>query len=188
MSRLADTSATLHPLLAERWSPRGFSREHRLEDKQVVALLEAARWAPSANNSQPWRFAVAHRGDATFQRLTGILAEGNRTWAAHASALILVAAQTVDDTGRVRRWALYDTGQAVAALTMQALADGLHVHQMGGFDADGAREAFDLDESLTPAVVLAIGEYDASADLPEPFASREASPRSRLPLDELLLT
>lgn len=183
----ADTSAPLHPLLAERWSPRGFDTEHVLDDADLVALLEAARWAPSANNSQPWRFLVARRDEEAFDRLVEILAPGNQVWAHAAGALILVAAEAVDETGLRRPWAHFDTGQAVAALSLQAEARGLHVHQMGGFDADRAHAGFDLDESLQPVVVVAVGLHDPHAELPEPLAAREAAPRTRQPLESLLL-
>lgn len=187
LGKTADTTAPLHPLLAERWSPRGFDRDHRLDDDQVTTLLEAARWAPSANNSQPWRFLVTRRADHDFDRLAEILAAGNRGWATQASALVLVAAQVVDETGRPRPWATYDTGQAVAALSVQAQVEGLAVHQMGGFDADAARHAFGLDETLEPLVVLAVGRHDPDADLPEALAGRERAPRTREPLETLLL-
>jgi len=184
-TKVADTAAPVHTLLARRWSPRGFDRDHTPEEREVTALLEAARWAPSANNSQPWRFLVARRGEDAFDWLVGLLAPGNRSWAPSASLLVLVAAQTADDNGRPRPWALYDTGQAVAALTVQAEAEGLSVHQMGGFDADAAGR--ELDDSLTPVVVVAIGRHDPQALLPEPLASREQAARSREPLDALLL-
>ena len=183
----ADTSAALHPLLAGRWSPRAFDRSHRLDDAQLTSLLEAARWAPSANNSQPWRFLVARHDDDAFDRLAGLLAPGNRSWAPAASALILVAARTVDETGRPRPWAMYDTGQAISALTVQAASDGLFVHQMGGFDADAARVGLGLDDTLTPVVVVAVGQHDAQAALAEPLATRERAPRRRESLDALLL-
>lgn len=185
--KTAETSVPVHPLLAQRWSPRAFDPVHRLGDEQVTALLEAARWAPSANNSQPWRFLVAHRGEPHFQALLGDLALGNRIWAASASVLILVAAETTDETGGQRPWALYDTGSAVAALSTQAEVEGLSVHQMGGFDAVGVQQEFGLDGTLTPVVVLAVGLRSERINLPEPLASRERAPRVRLPLDELLL-
>jgi nitroreductase len=185
--KTAETSVPVHPLLAQRWSPRGLDATHELDQQAVRALLEAARWAPSANNSQPWRFLVTHRGEQHFARLLDTLASGNRSWAHAASALVLVAAQTVDDTGRPRPWALFDTGQAVAALSVQAEADGLSVHQMGGFDADAARHEFGLEATLSPLVVLAVGRRDPDADLPEPLATRERAPRSREPLEALLL-
>ena len=185
--KIAVTSVPVHPLLAQRWSPRGLDAGHELDERSVRALLEAARWAPSANNSQPWRFLVARRGEDAFARLLHVLAPGNRSWAHAASALVLVAAQTADDTGRPRPWALFDTGQAVAALSVQAEADGLSVHQMGGFDADAARHEFGLDAELTPLVVLAVGRHDPHAELPDPLAARERAPRSREPLEALLL-
>jgi nitroreductase len=185
--KAATTATPVHPLLAQRWSPRGFDQTHALDDHAVKALLEAARWAPSANNTQPWRFLVTRRGEDAFDRLAGILAPGNRSWAPTASALVLVAAQTTEETGRPRPWALYDTGQAVAALSVQAQADGLSVHQLGGFDTDAARRSFDLDDTLTPVVVVAVGRHDPHAQLPEPLAARERAPRTREPLDALLL-
>ena len=131
MRKTASTTVPVHPLLAERWSPRGFDRAHEIGDEALAALLEAARWAPSAQNSQPWRFLVARRAEPAHDRLFAALAPGNQAWAGRASALILVAARTADDDGRAQPWALYDTGQAVAALVTQAQADGLAVHQMG---------------------------------------------------------
>lgn len=187
VGKTADTSAALHPLLAERWSPRGFDPSHSLDDEQLTVLLEAARWAPSANNSQPWRFLAGRRGDEEFDRLVELLLPGNHSWAPVASALILVMARTVNDTGRVLPWAMYDTGQAIAALTVQASAEGLFVHQMGGFDADAARLRFDLGDTLTPVVMVAVGQYDPQAPLVEPLATRERAPRSREALDALLL-
>lgn len=187
MTRTAATQVPLHPLLSERWSPRAFDAAHDVSDDELNALLEAARWAPSANNTQPWRFLVARRGDRNFAQLVELLAAGNQVWARHASALVLVAAETVDETGTVRSHALYDTGQAVAGLVAQAQAEGLATHQMGGFDAAGAVEAFALPASLAPVVVVAVGKHDAGAVLPEPLAARETAPRARRPLDELLI-
>jgi nitroreductase len=178
----------LHELLATRRSPRGFSVDRPVDAHTVHALLEAARWAPSANNSQPWRFGVARRGEPAFQALTDCLAPGNRVWAQHAAALVLLAAETSDESGRPRRWAVYDAGQAAAHLTVQAQAEGLSVHQMGGFDAEAAAAVFGLSEPAEPLVMIAIGWHDPQADLPEPFASRERAPRSRLALGRLLLT
>ncbi len=168
--KTAATSVPVHPLLAQRWSPRGLDADHELDQRSVLALLEAARWAPSANNSQPWRFLVAHRAEEAFTRLLGILAPGNRSWAHAASALVLVAAQTVDDTG-----------QAVAALSVQAEADGLSVHHMGGFDADAARHKFDLDQALTPLVVRRSADATPAPSCPShsPPANAHHAPGNR---------
>src|SRR5215468_3117634 len=187
LSKTASTAVPVQPLLAERWSPRGFDRAYELDDVALTALIEAARWAPSAQNSQPWRFLVARRGEPAHDRLFAALAPGNQAWAGRASALILVAARTAGDDGRPQPWALYDTGQAVAALVTQAQADGLAVHQMGGFDTDAARAGFGLADTLTPVVVLAIGRQDSAAGLPAPLAAREATPRTRHQVGDLLL-
>jgi len=186
--RTATTSTPLHPLLADRWSPRAFDPVARLSEAQITALLEAARWAPSAANSQPWRFLVALRGSEDFDRIFPTLAAGNQVWAGAASALVVVAAATVDDAGNPVAWALYDTGQAVAHLSTQASHEGLSVHQMGGFDQSALASAFALDANLTPVVVLAIGVRSDVPQLPEPFAARETAPRTRLPLEHIVLT
>ena len=128
-----------------------------------------ARWAPSAQNSQPWRFLVTRRGEEAHDQLFAALAPGNRAWAGTASALVLVAARTVGDEGDPQPWALYDTGQAVAALVTQAQADGLAVHQMGGFDTAAVRAEFGLGDDLTPVVVGNAGRYqDQRARRPGP--------------------
>ena len=187
MRKTATTAVPVHPLLAERWSPRGFDQDHQVSDDQVTALLEAARWAPSAGNSQPWRFLVTRRGEDAHARLFAALAPGNQAWANAASALILVAARTAAGA-TPQPWALYDTGQAVASLVTQAQAQGLAVHQIGGFDTDAVRAEFALDQELTPVVVLAVGRTDPDAELPSHLAAREAAPRTRHQVSDLLLT
>lgn len=187
MHKPATTDVPLHPLLARRWSPRGFDNAHALTPEQLTALLEAARWAPSANNSQPWRFVVGQRGDATFDEIFGVLAAGNQLWAGAASALLVVVADTRFANGDPNPFAVYDTGQAVANLVAQAGHEGLFAHQMGGFDRAAAAERFHLADGLQPVVVVAIGRHDADATLTEPLAERERAPRVRRPISELLL-
>ena len=177
----------LHPLLSGRWSPRGFDAGHSVSAGQLAVLLEAARWAPSAGNSQPWRFVVAHRGEAAYERLTGTLSGNNRRWAGRASALLLVLAETTDVTGAPRAYGLYDTGQAVGHLVTQAEHEGLATHQMGGFDKAAAADAFGIDQRFTPVVVLAGGVRQQEHGLPDDLAARETAPRERLPLADLVL-
>lgn len=181
------TSTDIHPLLAGRVSTRAFDHTEELDAERVARLLEAARWAPSASNTQPWRFLPALRGSLAHATLLDVLAEGNRLWAADAAALVLVAARTVDAEGRGLPWAVYDTGQAVAHLVTQAEAEGLATHQMGGFDADAARSAFGLGDELTPLVVVAVGSRTAPHRLPDFLVQREHAPRHRLDPAELLL-
>ena len=187
VSKAAVTAVPLHPLLAERWSPRGLDAAHELTEEQLTALLEAARWSPSANNSQPWRFAVARRGTPAFADLRDALAAGNRTWAHAASALVVVAAETTGPDGAPRPWAVYDTGQAVAHLSVQAQHEGLVLHQLGGFDRDRVAELLALPAAVQPVVVLALGLRSETAELSGTLAARELAPRERLPLDALLL-
>jgi nitroreductase len=187
VSKTAVTAVPLHPLLAERWSPRGLDVAHELSEDQLTALLEAARWAPSANNTQPWRFAVARRGTPEFAAVQDALAPGNQLWAHTASALVVVAAETAGPDGSPRPWASYDTGQAVAHLSVQAQHEGLALHQLGGFDRDRVAALLALPAAVLPLVVLTIGRRDGEAALPEPLAAREQAPRERLPLDTLLL-
>ena len=182
----ADTSVPLHPLLAERWSPRGFDRNYSLTDDELTGLLEAVRWAPSAANSQPWRLIPACRGDASFDLIHASLDDGNKVWAQNASALVVMATEVTDANGKQRRWAWYDAGQAAAHLTVQATALGLVVHQMGGFDADAVREAFALPPSIEPIAVLAVGRWNPDADLPDHLAEREHAPRVRLSVSEIV--
>ena len=178
---------TLHPLLAQRTSPRSFTPDHRIAPDVERRLLEAARWSPSAANTQPWRLLVAHRGTQEHADLLAGLAPGNSGWARDASALVLVAARTTADDGTELPWAVYDSGQAAAHLTTQAGAEGLAVHQMGGFDAEHVRHSFGLAEGVRPLVVLAVGRRDDPARLPSHLADRETAPRTRLELDDLVL-
>lgn len=187
MTRTAATAVPVHPLLAERWSTRAFDARAEVDPATLTALLEAARWAPSASNTQPWRFVVARRGTPAHQQVLEALAPGNQVWARNAAVLVVAVAETVDEDGTPLPWALYDVGQAMAHLSTQAQHEGLAVHQMGGFSPDALRAAFGLDPRLRPVVVAAVGVHDAGAALPEPFAERELATRTRRPVEELLL-
>lgn len=186
-TRHAVTDAPLATTLRTRWSPRAFDPTVELTDETVHTLLEAARWAPSANNSQPWRFAIALRGTPGFDALHDALVGFNRSWADTASALLVAVAETVDAEGKPRTWAQYDLGQAVAHLSIQARHDGLHTHQMAGFDHDAVRAALHLADDLIPVTVVAIGVPGDISVLPEGLQQREAAPRVRRPLDETLI-
>lgn len=172
----------LTPLLAFRWSPRAFDPTAGLTGDEATSLLEAARWAPSAGNTQPWRFALGHRDDDTWKRLLISLPDGDQRWARHAAALLL-GAHTGGDPER----AAYDLGQAVAHLTVQATALGLHAHQLTRFDRAGLATELDLPAGVRPTVVVAIGRLGDPFALPEDLRDRETALRRRLPLSDLLL-
>lgn len=176
--------AALHPLLADRHSPRAFDATATVTPDQLGLLLDAARWAPSASNTQPWRFLVGRRGDRAFDALLAALAPTNREWARDAAALVLVAAEVADADGTPRPWAAYDAGQAAGHLTAQASACGLAVRQMGGFiPADLPA----LPDRVTPLVVMAVGLALAPHAIPAGHPAQRLGARVRRPLDELLL-
>lgn len=185
-NRNADTTAPLLSALVERWSPRAYDPTADVPTETLRTVFEAARWAPSANNVQPWRFIVARRGTDGFATIHDALLGFNQAWADSAAVLVVNLAETVDAEGNPRPWARYDLGQAVAHLTVQAQHEGLHTHQMGGFDTTRLREAFALDERLEVVSVTAIGVLGDAATLPEALRDRERAPRVRKPLDELV--
>lgn len=185
-AKTAVTDHPIHPLLQSRWSPRAFAPTP-VQPEQLLSLLEAARWSASGGNVQPWSFVVIPRDDeAAFARLIDSLAEGNRVWAQHAPLLILAVAQQEREPGKSNPYALYDLGQAVANLTIQALALGLQVHQMGGFDQAQARSAFAIPADHAPVTVLAVGVQGDPTALPEPLYQREVAVRTRKPLEHFV--
>ncbi len=185
-TKSAVTDHPIHPLLQARWSPRAFAPTPVAAD-QLLSLLEAARWSASGGNVQPWSFVIAPREDAdAFARLLGTLVEANRVWAQHAPLLVLTVAQQLRAPGTPNPYALYDLGQAVAHLTVQATALGLRVHQLGGFDPEQARSAFAIPADYAPATVLVIGLPGDPATLPEPLYAREVAERTRKPLDNFV--
>lgn len=174
----------IHPLLMERWSPRAYTGES-LSDTDLLPLFEAARWAPSGNNEQPWRFIVARRDQPdAFARIYDCLSENNRRWAGSAGALVIAVTACITARGRENKHARYDLGQAVAHLSIQATADGLSVRQMGGFSATAAREAFSIPEEYDPVVVIAIGRRGDPSTLADVDRERELSTRTRRALAE----
>lgn len=180
----ADSSAALHPIIAERWSPRALEPDAVVTDQQLRALLEAARWAASYGDTQPARYLVGRRGDETFQRIHGVLTGGNQTWAHAASVLMLGVAVTRNAKGDVP-YAEYGMGLATQNLVLQAVAEGLVAHQMAGFDPAAARTEFDLPEIARPMIVIAVGVLGHPSLLIERRRAREVAARTRLGLDEI---
>ena len=185
MSEPRQPQHPIHPQFPGRWSPRAFSGEP-LPKAQLLSLFEAARWAPSANNSQPWRFVYGIHGTPAFDALFGLLAPFNQTWAGNAGALILVAAKTVDDKGRTVGAPAFDSGAAWMSLALQAHADGLFAHAMGGFDKAKAPEVVALPEDHIVLCMVAVGTYGDPAQLDEGLRAREA-PNDRKPLEALVV-
>lgn len=182
----ADTDAPILDVLAERWSTRIFDPATPIDEQALASALEAARWAPSANNSQPWRFVVARRGSAAHAQIVDALMGFNQSWAADAAALVVFASAAALD-GKPLPWAAYDTGQAAAHFTVQAHASGLHTHQMGGFDRDAIAAAFGFGDDLVAVTVMAVGALGDIDAAPEALRERELAPRVRRPIAESLI-
>jgi len=187
LEKPATTTYDIHPLLRHRWSPRAFAPQE-IPPEQVLSLLEAARWAPSAINEQPWNFIVAPHSDAqTFEQALSCLVDGNRVWAQHVPLLLVAVARTTfSRDGSPNPVALYDLGQAVAGLTVQASSLGLWVHQMAGFVADRTRTVFAIPDDYTPVTFIAIGQLGDPATLPEQLRERELAQRARKPLEQFV--
>jgi nitroreductase len=173
----------LHPLLAERHSPMRFQVDHAVTDGNVRLLLEAARRAPSAGNSQPWAFLVARRGDQAHRRLVSYLARSSSAWAPEAGLLVVNLAQrfVADSDFEYSEFAHYDLGQAVAHMTVQAMALGLQAHQFRAFDRAGVEAEFDVPAHWEATSMTAIGRADDGA----PAHGTVTSRRERKPLDDL---
>jgi len=184
-ARLAVTAAPLLPAIAARWSPRAFDPDRALTEADLTPLLEAARWAASSSNMQPWRLAWALRGEPAFDRILATLAAGNQVWAHRAGALLIGCAVLARPNGTPNRHAAHDLGQALAQLAVQATADGIVLHMMGGFDVAAAREALAVPEGIEPYTAVALGWPGDPALLDEPLRARETAPRERLPLSEI---
>jgi nitroreductase len=181
----ADASHPIHDLISERWSPRAFA-DRPVEREKLYSLLEAARWAASSGNQQPWYFVVGTKENAEdHERLVATLWDRNILWAQHAPVLILVVAKLYDRSGK-EHTSFYDVGMAVGNLVTQAVDLGLVTHQMGGFDSGKAREALGIPEGYQPLAVIALG-YSGTPDvLPDDLRERELAPRSRKPLEEFV--
>jgi nitroreductase len=175
-------------LIRRRWSPRTYA------DKEVPAaelkrLFEAARWAASSSNEQPWRFLVGRRGDETYQKIFNALVEFNQSWAKSAPVLVLsVAKKSFTGKDTPNAYGMHDTGAATANLALQATADGLHTHSMAGFDREQVRASFAIPSDFEIGSVTAIGYFGDPASLPDYLQKMEVSPRQRKPLEEFVFS
>lgn len=185
--KTADSTEGLHDLIRSRWSPRAFA-DRDVAEGDLRLLLEAARWAASCNNEQPWRFIVARRSETVhFAKVLDVLVEANQTWAKNAAVLMLTLTSTkFARHGKPNAWAQHDAGLALGNLMLQATALGIMTHGMAGFDAQKARDTFAIPEDLVPVAAVAIGYLADPSPLPEKLLKSELSTRTRKPIEELL--
>ena len=175
------------PLIHHRWSPRSFS-DREVAPADLAKLFEAARWAASSSNEQPWRFLVGTHHSQTYKKIFDSLVPFNQSWAASAPVLILGAAKnTFSHNGAPNRVALYDLGAASSYLTLQAAALGLATHQMAGFDESSARQALEIPDDFAIGAVIAVGyQGDPAALTNEKMLAQEIAPRERKPLKDFV--
>jgi nitroreductase len=179
-------------VIRDRWSPRAFDPLSPVSDATLARLFEAARWAPSSGNEQPWRFVVvsARRSPAEFAAFVDVLTPRNQLWAKRAPVLVLLSIRTTFERhGTPNTLAWYDAGQAIAFLSLQATAIGLGIRQMQGFDIERARAVAGVPDPFEPAVVVAIGRPGDPAHLEaDSHRAAERQPRQRRPIDEFVFT
>ncbi|BAW97341.1 nitroreductase family protein [[Synechococcus] sp. NIES-970] len=190
MEKLAHTQYPIHPLLRQRFSTLAFAGDRPVETDKIGSLLEAARWASSCFNEQPWRFLIATKADpVAYGKMLDCLVETNQAWAKNAYILMIsVGKSNFTRNDNPNPYGMYDVGQALGNLTIQAESMGLRVRQMGGFDKEKARTVYQIPIGFEPAAAVAIGYPGDPTTLPEALREREEGPRSRKPLTEITFT
>jgi nitroreductase len=189
MDKPATTDFPVHALIRDRWSPRAFG-DAPVSEEELRSLLEAARWAPSSFNEQPWAFIVARREDgATFDDLLACFNESNQRWASGAGALIITLARTeLGKTGKPNRHALHDVGIATGLLAIQATALGLRIHPAGGFSREAVVERFGVPDVYEPVAAIGVGTPGDPDSLPDDLRDKELAPRARKAQSEFVFT
>jgi nitroreductase len=184
MEKAAHVQFPIHNLLKHRWSPRAFS-DRDVDPALLRSLFEAARWAASSSNGQPWSFIVATRKDSeAFQRVLSCFVEFNAGWAKHAPVIgISVARLHFETNGNPNRHAYHDVGQAMANLAIEAVANGLQLHQMAGIEVDKTREALSIPQGYDPVAGFALGYPGEAEQLPDQLRDRELAQRERKPAE-----
>jgi len=187
MQKTAITSAEIAPVLANRWSPRAYDVNHTASQHELLSILEAGRWAPSANNAQPWRYSLATRGSELHAQIVSALTGFNQAWAPSASALLVISMVNQKADGTPNTSALLDIGLTAQNIAIQTEELGLSAHMMAGFVPDAMRQVLNLADNLDPVLVMTIGKRADASTLEGPAYEREVAPRSRFELDEIVL-
>ncbi len=187
MQKTAITAAPVLPVIAERWSPRAFDENYEISKHDLLSILEAGRWAPSANNAQPWRFSVAVKGDSLFDPIRSGFSGWNQQWSARSSAIIVISVKNQQPDGAPYPIALFDAGLAAQNMMLQTQELGLAAHPISGFDPAAIHSILELADDLTVLAALVIGKRAAADTLEGPAYEREISTRVRHDLDDIVL-
>ena len=175
----------IHPLIANRWSPRAF-QDKDIPEQELNSLWEAIRWSASSMNAQPWQLIYARKGEESYEKIVDALMDGNKPWADKAPVLMVAIAKNKFENGKDNKGASYDLGLAIGNMSLQATDLGIALHQMGGFFPEKVRANFNLPEELSPVAVIALGYYGDPETLEEPFKAREYAKRSRKSIAEFV--
>ena len=184
----APASSPIHEIIKHRWSPRAFE-DRPVEPAKLRSLFEAARWAASSYNVQPWSFIVATKDDSVnYKKVLDCFVEFNQSWAIKAPVLAISVAHLTFDDGRPNRHAFHDVGQAAANLAIEATSEGLQIHQMAGLLPDKARQIFAIPEGYEAVAGIALGYPGDPSSLSDQLKEREIAPRTRKSLDSFVFT
>lgn len=185
--KIPTTHGPVMEALKNRWSPRSFS-EQPISPEDMDTMIEAATWAFSSANEQPWRYAIAHSGSPLFDQFFQFLLPGNQLWCKNAAVLLVCMVETLSmRDGKPNFWAQHDLGAANFALMLQANALGVYGHVLGGFDRERAKRELELPTTVEPIAMMALGYLDVPEKLQEPFLTRELTPRTRKAVAEVVL-
>ncbi|MFA5973425.1 MAG: nitroreductase family protein [Lentimicrobiaceae bacterium] len=177
----------VHPLIASRWSPRAYDPTP-VEPEKLQRIFEAARWTASSSNIQPWYFLVGFRGDEVYKKIFETLIEFNKLWVGNAPVLALAIAKSTNSRGDVNSAHAYDLGQSMAMLSIQAIAEGIYTHQMGGFDVSAVSLSLGIPEEYKVLVAFTLGYRGDAEQLHPSLEKLEISPRTRRPSSESVFT
>jgi nitroreductase len=188
MKKTADTQVPLLSEIAERWSPRAYDTTYEVSNNDLIAILEAGRWAPSANNLQPWRFSVVTRGEELHTQIVAeALAGFNAAWVPNASKIIFISVPSLTQDGNPYAIAMFDAGLAAQNIMLEAQALGLASHPISGYDHAVVSKLLGLEEGRNSVAAIVLGKATDPETLPGPAHEREIAPRTRLSLEEIVL-
>ena len=188
MNKSAQNQYPVNDLSKNRWSPRAFS-DQAIEKEKLQCLFEAARWSASAGNEQPWRYLIGIKDDETWTKIFETLDEGNKPWTEDAPVLLLaIGKKTRGKRNSDNFYYAYDTGQSMAHLSLEAMNQGLFVHQMAGFSVESAREKFSIPDDYQPLTAIALGYLGKPDSLNEDQKESEVSVRKRKDFSELVFS
>lgn len=186
--KVKENEPEIIPAIRNRWSPRAFS-DKPVDKQDLLRLFEAARWAPSSFNEQPWRFIVGIRGDETYEKIRSTFVDWNLGWTDRVNVLVLIASKTYFELdGRENKHNMWDAGSAAGNIAIQATELGLYCHQMAGLDTGKADKIFEMPEGFKIRTAMAIGHLGDLEDLKEDYKEGETAERTRKPLEELVFT